>query len=85
MAALAPGPVPTFGVGGGPAVVMGGEGDHVPGACMDGKARPLAHWAKARKEIAGVPGQRVVLPEGLGESKPMPLPHIGLPEDSTPG
>jgi hypothetical protein len=27
---------------------MGGEGDHVPGACMDGKARPLAHWAKPK-------------------------------------
>jgi hypothetical protein len=32
------------------------------------------------KEIVDLPGQRVVM--RLGESRSMPLPHVGLPEDS---
>jgi hypothetical protein len=33
-----------------------------------------------------VPGQRMEMPEGLGESRPMPLPHTSAcPEDSVAG
>ena len=32
-----------------------------------------------------MPGQWMVMPEGLGESSPMPLPHVGLHEDSVAG
>lgn len=28
-----------------------------------------------------MPGQWMVLPEGVGASRPMPLPRVGLPED----
>jgi len=50
-----------------------------------GMARPVALGKVYIWGIPGVPGQRVVMPEGLGESGPTPLPRAGLPEGSIAG
>ena len=50
-----------------------------------GTARPVALGKACFWENLDVPGQRMVMPEGLGESRPMPLPRVGPPEDSVAG